>query len=158
MSKMGVSQKEIQDASNYVNKAGTYTVSFQGFKPKKSEKGDSVNLYPQVVVIGDPEMNGKLSSYPLNFQASTWFIVKNFLHSFGIKEEIDAQGGETIPGDWIQPDPNEPSTWTYNGPLMGRTAKWEFAPVTYNGKTTIKPKQFLCQLTGCLEKHKDNLN
>lgn len=156
--KMGVSQQEIQDASNYVNKPGTYTVVFQGFKPKKAAKGDSVNLYPQVTVIGDPDQNGKQASYPLNFQASTWFIVKNFIHSFGIKEEVDAQGNESIPGDWIQPDPNKPETWSYNGPLMGKTAKWEFAPVTYDGKTNVKPKQFLCALNGCTEKHKDNLN
>lgn len=160
MPTMSVSQKEIQDSSNYINKVGTYTVSLQSFKPKKAAKGDSVNLNPNVVIIGDAELNGKQSNYSLNFQASTWFMVKSFLHSFGIKEDVDAQGNESIPGDFGGPNynPNDPSTWQYSGPLLGRTAKWEFAEVEYQGKKNVKPKQFLCALPGCTEKHPDNLN
>lgn len=158
MSKMGVSQKEIEDASNYVSKPGTFTVSFQGFKPKKAKSGDSTNLNPNVVVIGDPIQNGKQSNYSLNFQASTWFMVKSFVHSFGLEVEKDAQGNESIPGDWTQPNTDDPSTWTYTGPLMGKTAKWEFAEVEYQGKKSVKPKQFLCAVAGCTEKHPDNLN
>lgn len=161
MAKMGVSQQEIEDASNYVNKPGTYMVSLQGFKPKKAKPpSESVNLNPNVVVIGDPVQNGKQSNYPLNFQASTWFMVKSFIHSFGIDVEKDAQGNESIPGDFGGPayNPNDPSTWQYSGPLLGKTAKWEFAETEYNGKKSVKPKQFLCALPGCTEKHPDNLN
>lgn len=157
---MGVSQQEIQDASNYVNKVGTYTVSFQGFKPKKAAKGDSTNLNAEVVVIGDPEQNGKKSTYSLNFQASTWFMIKSFVHSFGIEVEKDAQDNESIPGDFSGPNykADDPTTWQYSGPLMGRTAKWEFAETEYQKKKLVKPKQFLCALPGCTEKHPDNLN
>lgn len=160
MAKMGVSQKEIEDASNFVTAPGTYTVSLQGFKPKKSKDGNSVNLNPNVVVIGDPVQNGKQSNYSLNFQASTWFMIKSFLHSFGVKEDVDAQGNESIPGDFGGPayNPNDPTTWQYSGPLLGKTAKWEFAETEYQGKKSVKPKQFLCALPGCTEKHPDNLN
>jgi hypothetical protein len=160
MAKMGVSQQEIQDSSNFVSVPGTYTVSLQGFKPKKSKDGNSVNLNPNVVIIGDPAMNGKQSNYSLNFQASTWFMVKSFIHSFGIDVEKDAAGNESIPGDFGGPQYNadDPSTWQYSGPLLGKTAKWEFAETTYNGKVSVKPKQFLCALSGCTEKHPDNLN
>lgn len=161
MPTMSVSKKEIEDASNFVSKPGTFTVSLQGFKPKKSKDGNSINLNPNVVIIGDPEQNGKQSNYSLNFQASTWFMVKSFLHSFGIKEEVDAAGNESIPGNFgAKPgyNPDDPTTWQYEGVLLGKTAKWEFAPVEYQGKTNIKPKQFLCALPGCTEKHPDNLN
>lgn len=158
MAKMGVSQQEIQDASNYVSKPGTFQVVFQGFSPKKSSKGDSVNLNAKVVIIGDPEQNGKISTYSLNFQPSTWFMVKSFVHSFGLEVEKDPQGNESIPGEWIQPNPNDPTTWSYNGPLMGKTARWEFAEVEYQGKKNVKPKQFLCAVNGCTEKHPENLN
>lgn len=161
MAKMGVSQQEIADSSNYVSKIGTFTVAFQGFKPKAAKPpSQSVNLNAEVVIIGDPEQNGKKSTYSLNFQASTWFMVKSFIHSFGLEVDKDAQGNESIPGDFAGPNynPNDPSTWQYSGPLQGRTASWEFAEVEYQGKKNIKPKQFLCSLPGCTEKHPDNLN
>lgn len=157
MSKMGVSKQEIEDASNYVNKSGTYNIIFQGFFPKKSKDGNSVNLNPKLVVVGDAAFNGKLIPYPLNFQPSTWFMVKNFLHMFGIKEDVNPQGGEEIPGDWVQPNVADPTTWKYNGPLAGRTGKIEVVEGTYNGKPNINVKQMLCALPGCTEKHQDNL-
>lgn len=157
MSKMGVSKQELDDAKNQVNKGGIYQIAFQGFFPRKAKTGDSVNLNPKLVVIGNAEFNGKEVRFPLNFQASTWFIVKNFLHMFGIKEEVGPQGNEDIPGDWVQPDVNKPETWKYNGPLMGKTGKIEIVEGVYNGKPTMNVKQMFCALNGCAEKHTDNL-
>ena len=153
---MGVTKQELDDAKNRVTTGGTFTVAFQGFSPKKSKNGQSVNLNPRLVIVGDPVQNGKEVPYSLNFQASTWFMVKNFLHMFGVKEEVDAQGNENIPGDWQQPS-DDPTTWKYTGPLMGRTGKLEVVPGTYNNKQVFNVKQMLCALPGCTEKHSDNL-
>ncbi len=154
--KMGVSKQELDDAKNRVTKGGTYTVSFQGFFPKKAKNGSSVNLNPRLVIIGDPEQNGKEVPYSLNFQTSTWFMVENFIHMFGLKADEDGQGNKSIPGDWIQPS-EDPTTWKYTGPLQGRTGKLEVVPGTYNGKEVFNVKQMLCALPGCTEKHSDNL-
>lgn len=157
MSKMGISKQELDDAKNIVTKAGIFTVAFQGFFPKKSKDGNSVNLNPRLVIVGDPEQNGKEVRYSLNFQPSTWFMTKNFVHMFGLKEEVAPDGSENIPGDWVQPDASKPETWKYNGPLMGRTGKIEVVPGTYNGKAVFNVKQMLCAVSGCGEKHSDNL-
>lgn len=155
MPKMGITKQEI-DERNISLDNPVKQVVFGGFKPKKSKNGDSINLNPDLTIIGDAHDNGKKVFYNLNFQPSTWFMVQNFLHMFGIKEESDGNGGWQIPGDWTQPT-EDPSTWKYSGPLQGKTGKLELVKRTFNGQEQFTVKQMLCALPGCTEKHKDNL-
>lgn len=151
---MGVS-KESLERKNV--EAGIYTFIFTDFKPSATKSGNGFNLNPQMKIIGHAEHNGKPVFYNAFFSEKSWWYIKAWLHSLGIKEAVAADGSESIPGDFIQPDPNKPETWSYNGPLKGRTGKVELFLTQYNGKDQYKPKQFLCAVPGCTEKHPDNL-
>jgi hypothetical protein len=130
---------------------GQYDVKLVSFNPKAAKSGTSINLNPCMVVVGHPEFAGRKVFDSLN---APW-IWPDFVHAFGLPMETD--GKESwIPGDW-NGDPakykaDDPATWTYKGPLVGRTAKIEVAVDNYQGKDSNKVGRYLCAVADCATK------
>lgn len=152
--------------------AGPYTLQFKGFKPKAAKPkppstvSESVNLNPELVVIGHPEYDGRRVFAGLNSKAG--FIIEDFVHACGIPMEVvqDENAGtekerHTIPGvfDGRDTHPDEPDQWKYLGPLLNKTLQVELAEIpAQNGfKAKNEVRQYICAVPGCTEKHSTNL-
>ena len=94
------------------------------------------------------------------------FILFDFVHAAGLQmDEIQDEfaGTEkaklTIPGifDGADANPDDPSKWSYQGPLLNRTMEVELAETEYQGKKRNEVRQFYCAVPGCTEKHSTNL-
>lgn len=135
--------------------SGIYEVRLEGFAPKLSKakegKSPSVNLNGIVVVVGNPEYDGRKVFAGLNEQIPGW--IQDFVHSFGLEMEDQLGDAPAVPGIF-DADPttfkaDDPSTWKYAGPLLGRTAKWELGVRTYQGKEQQDIRQFICSVPNC---------
>lgn len=133
--------------------SGIYEVKLVKFTPKVSKNGDTYNLNPMMEVTNHPELSGRKIFDTLNSNGAwTW---PDFVHAFGLPMETD--GTESwMPGTWdkdkakyVEGDPN---TWTYNGPLVGRTAKVEIAVDNYNGRDNNKIRRYFCAVADCATK------
>lgn len=152
MPKMTVSKESLKGSPPCP--PGIYEFRCDGFSPKKSKNGQSVNLNPKMVVINHPTLNDRRLFENLNSNAG--WIQLDFVHSLGIPmADYGAEAG--IPGDFIGPD-DDPEKWTYAGPVSGRVGKLEYAE-TDNGRggTKMAIKRFFCTVPGCTEKHSENL-
>lgn len=128
--------------------AGIYEVRVAGFKPKWNKNKDGVNFNAQMEVINNPDYDGQKLFETLSSKAG--FMQAEFSHAFGMAMEDLGNGQYVIPGVW-DADPaafkeDDPSTWKYDGPLMGRTGKIEVAPRTYEGKEQNGIRQYFCAL------------
>jgi hypothetical protein len=133
---------------------GLYEVRLEGFEPKPSKDKNSVNLNPVMKVINHQKENGRRVYDNLNVGAP--WIIKAFCHAFGLDLAPDGSGGFTLPGDFNGPE-NDPSHWSYTGPLTGCVAKVMLKQTEYNGRINSKVDQWLCQTPGCTEKHPTSL-
>lgn len=139
-------------------KPGLVSVRLYGFKPKKSKAGDSVNFNAQMKIINHPENDG----YPLyeTLSAKAGFTMWDFAHGFGLELEDMGNGQYSIPGVWdgdlVKFKEDDPTTWVYEGPLVGRDAQVEIAPDTYEGKTSMKIKRYICTVPDCDTRFPDN--
>lgn len=133
--------------------AGQYELKLIGFKPKVSKKGDTYNLNPAYEIVNHPEFAGRKVYDTMNSNGAwTW---PDMVHAFGFPMETD--GKESwIPGVWngdlskyVEDDPN---TWVYKGPLVGRVAKMEIAVDSYNGKDNNKVRRYFCAVPDCATK------
>src|SRR6266436_3010638 len=103
---------------------GMYTVRLDGFKPQLASKRDSQNLNPILKVINHPEYNDRNIFENLNSKGD--WVWKDFCHAFGVPIESNGSGSYLFPGDFKTPpgvDENDPTNWTYEGPLLGQTAQ-----------------------------------
>lgn len=124
---------------------GIYTIRLNGFKPKFNKNKDGVNFNAQMEVINHPEHDGAKLFETLSSKAG--FMQMEFAHGFGLPMEDTGNGQYVIPGNW-DGDPAtfkeaDPTTWKYDGPLLGRTAQVEVAVDTYEGKENNKIKQYI---------------
>jgi hypothetical protein len=135
--------------------AGTYDVRLDGFKPRKSKKGDSVNLNAIFKVINNPTYNDR--EIWLNCNTSFPPAMYDMAHGMGVPFEAEDTADPQFPGEFQGPD-DDPSKWNYIGPLIGRTGQIEVADKD-NGKggTNSGVKRFFCQVAGCTGRHKDSL-
>src|SRR3990172_3539678 len=127
--------------------AGIYEFRFEGFKPKTSKNGDSMNLNPSLAVINNPEFDGSQGKKRYIFgsmNSKADWILNDFLHSLGFEL---GTGGE-FPGNF---DDN----WVYTGPLIGATGKLEVTVEPYMGKLQNKVKQYFCKVDNCAVKNPD---
>ena len=132
------------------NAAGVYMVRLDGFKPRKSKSGDSVNLYPTLKIINHPTAND--NNVFENLNSSAGWVLKDFVHAFGLPMD-----NGSLPGDFQGPD-DDPTKWTYVGPLKGRTAKLEVAMKdNTKGGMIDAVKRYFCAVPGCQEKHSESL-
>jgi hypothetical protein len=172
---MSYNKEELQGAPPVP--AGWYTLQFKGFKPvaAKIKQGEtesgSINLNPELVIIGNPDYENRRIFSNLNSKAG--FIIFDFVHACGLPmEEVQDEfaGTEkanyTLPGIFEGSDqyPTDPSKWKYLGPLTNKTLEVEVAEIPaqtgtdgkfYKAKNDIR--QFKCAVPGCQEKHSTNL-
>ncbi len=134
--------------------AGVYTVRFESFKPQLSKNKDSINLNAKAVIVGHGDLDGRVIFAGLNSKIPNW--TQDFVHSFGLEMEDQLGTDPSIPGvfdgDPVKFKEDDPSTWTYKGPLLGRTAKWEVGTREYEGRLSNEPRQFICAVPGCATK------
>ncbi|MDR3392462.1 MAG: hypothetical protein P4L77_12095 [Sulfuriferula sp.] len=151
---------------------GVYTLQLKGFKqkPAKIKEGqtesESMNLNPDVVIIGNAEYEGRKVFPGLNTKAP-WIIV-DFVHACGLTmEEVQNENAGTEKADFTIPgvfvgseDPSvKPEDWKYQGPLLNATMEVElaFTPATGGYKEKNEVRQYICKVPGCTEKHSTNL-
>jgi hypothetical protein len=132
---------------------GPYDIKLVGFNVKVSKKGDSFNLNPCMEIVGHPEFAGRKVFDTLNSGGAwTW---PDFVHCFGLPMETD--GKESwIPGSWdgdkAKYKADDPNTWKYAGPLLGRSGKVNIAVDNYNGKDSNKVERYICAVPDCASK------
>jgi hypothetical protein len=140
--------------------SGIYTVAFAGFKPKKSKERDSINFNGMGKITGHPDYDGQILFAGLNTKIPNW--IQDFVHSFGIEMEIDADGDATIPGVF-DADQNifkedDLTTWRYAGPLVGQTAQWEVGVKPhYTNPNALSQDmiKYICSVKDCAVKNPD---
>lgn len=147
--KMNFNQEELKGVQPVP--AGLYKVRLEGFKPKASKNGDSTNLNAEVTIVGGGEFDGKKLFAGLNSKIPNW--IQDFVHSFGLEMEDQLSDNPSIPGVW-DADPStfkadDPSTYKYAGPLLGRVAEWEVGMGEYQGKAKNEIRQFICAVPDC---------
>lgn len=158
--RFGVSKDQLEGIKPVPN--GVYDVQLAGFEPKKSSKGDSINLNPILKIVNHQLYNGQRVFYSLNTKAA--WMWHDFAHAFGFPLEF-APTGENgaeepyLPGGpdaWI-PDPSNPddvTKWKYQGPLIGSVGKVELVVLKNPGqKEKNDIKQFVCAVSGCATKY-----
>lgn len=121
-----------------------YELKLISFAPKISKNGDSYSLNPCMEVINHPDFAGRKVFDSLNSKGAwTW---PAFVEAFGLTMEGNDAEGYSIPGQWNgNPavfNENDPATWVYKGPLVGRTGKAEIYVDNYNGKDNNKVKTY----------------
>jgi hypothetical protein len=132
--------------------AGQYEVKLVAFKPSKAKTG-STNLNARMEVVNHSEYAGRKLFDSLNEGgAFTW---PDFSHCFGIPMETDGQNS-WLAGAW-DGDPakfqeNDPATWVYKGPLVGRIGKVEVAVDNYQGRDNNKIRRYFCNVPDCATK------
>lgn len=150
MAKLGVSKESLEQKRMT---GGIYEVQFVGFKPKKSSKGTTL-LRPEMKILGNADFNGKLVFDKYSLPLNSGWAVQDFVHAFGL--ELDPEGN--IPGEWDFPDEDNPETWKYRGPLVGKVAKVEIVEAEYTDKSGAKKngiaiKQYICSVPNCVAKN-----
>lgn len=133
---------------------GIYEIKLIGFKPAASKDKTSINLNPSMEVIGNPDLAGRKLFDSLNTPGAA-FYHSDFVHCFGLPMETDGTSS-WIPGDWAG-DPvkfkeDDPTTWVYKGPLVGRTGKAEVVVSSYDNKENNKINRYFCAIPDCATK------
>lgn len=131
---------------------GLYVVQFDNFAPAWSKDKLSYNLNLNTRIISDnPDWNDKKVRATLNSKIPGW--IQDCIHSFGV--EMANQDGDrpSFPGTF-EADPsifkeNDPSTWRYAGPLVGKTAHWELSVRQYQGRDVQEVRRFMCSVNDC---------
>jgi hypothetical protein len=151
MPKVAVSKESLEGIKPVP--AGMYDVVLNGFEPKwpKSNK-DSVNLNPVLKIVNHPKFNGQRLFMNLNTKISNF--MQDLAHGFGLPMEEEA-GEMHLPGGakaWSGTD-DDPTTWKYTGPLLGKTAKVEVIESSYAGRAKNEIKMFVCKIPDCQTKY-----
>lgn len=142
---------------------GIYQVRFEKFKPKmsapKEGKAQSLNLNAEVTIVNHDFGDGKEHKIFATLNEGIQSFIQDFVHSFGV--EMDDQTAEhpRFPGIFdAEPDkfdPNNPETWVYAGPLVGKVAQWEVGVKEYNGREQQEIRRFICAVSNCAERFPD---
>ena len=137
---------------------GWYKLLVTGFKPKVAGKEkDSVSLNAQCEIVQHSEYTGRKVWPGLNSKAG--WILQDFVHACGLEMETLPDGNDTIPGVFQGSDqfPDDPSKWTYIGPLLHVVLEAELAITEFQGKKRNEVRQYKCAVPGCKERHSSNL-
>ena len=130
---------------------GWKVLRLTGFKPKTNSKKDGVNFNPVLEIENCPPDKNKFVFNSLSNKLDAFLL--DFCHGFGFELEV----GGALPGGF-EGEPNDPKTWQYKGPLMGKTFEAECFTSTYNNRDSLKIKQIRCKVVGCKERHNTNWN
>ena len=144
--------------------SGWYTLQLKAFRPRASKDGQSVSLNAELSIVNPVEYENRRVFASLNSKAG--FIIFDFVHAAGMDmEEVqDENAGTekaalTIPGvfEGQSANPDDPTQWKYQGPLLNRTMEVELTETEYQGKKRNEIRQYKCAVTGCTAKHSTNL-
>lgn len=159
MPKLTFGKEQLQGKSFANPPAGIYEFTLDGFSPKaakvKDGKTASVNLRPTLRVVNHPTLTGSeiFTWCNTNFPAELY----DLCHSVGVPFDGDGSDNASMPGEFVGPD-DEPSQWSYIGPLVGQVGKLEIGETTdQNGKPTTAVKKYFCRVQGCTAEHRDSL-
>jgi hypothetical protein len=153
MPKLTASKEEIKGMPPMVE--GMVTVRLDGFDPKLSKDKGSVNLNPKMKVINHAEYNDRNVFENLNTKGK--WVWKDFCHAFGVPLVDTPNGDAEFPGDFDGPE-DDPTKWQYRGPLLGQQAQVYLVQAdNTKGGIANKVKYYVCKVSGCVEKHTDNL-
>jgi hypothetical protein len=158
---------------------GLYKVRFSRFNPKWTNQGNltdaqwvasrSVNLQAEYEILEHPDYAGRIIYDTLNIGPKTpLFGLQDMCHGFGFIIPQDPTTGQyDVPGmDSIEKNPNynpdDPTTWDYRGPLLGKVTQLELGHDVWNGKTRERPRRWFCQVQNCAKdypmiRHSQNL-
>lgn len=156
------SQEKIESTGFKLAPDGLYQFKLNGFKPTKSEKGDSVNFNPILELIGttdgspvpkNEDGSNLTSMYWAGLNSKADGIINDFVHAFGLPMEGPPDALE-IPGIWDGPafeiaEPKKPLNWEYKGPLLGRVMTAMLIQQEYKGKMGNKIKFYTCAIADC---------
>ena len=140
--------------------AGIYEFMLEGFKPKwGKEKTDGsvrgVNLRPILKIVNHPTLTGA--------EIFTWCSTNmpselyDLSHALGVPFENEGQESMSVQGEFQGPD-DDPTQWTYVGPLVGQVGKLEIGERTNNktGKPETSLKRYFCRVEGCQADHRES--
>jgi len=146
-----------------------YELKLEGFKPKLSNNGDSVNFNPQLRIVSGATTGTKYAGKtPLfeNLNSNSGWIQNDFVHAFGFPMDELPDGSLAMPGQFDGPE-DKPELWKYSGPLVGKTFKAQVIKQEYEKKdkskgVSNKIKMYICAIPDCNTKypkmrHSDNL-
>lgn len=137
---------------------GIYKVRFVKFGPKltkqkpgESESSRTINLNAEYEVVDNHEFAGRKIYEIMNMKS--FGIQTEVCHAFGVTLDIDpTDGNYFIPGTWdSRPefDPENPETYEYKGPLLGKIAQVELAVRSYNGRNSNQVRRYFCAINDC---------
>lgn len=133
---------------------GQYDVKLVAFNPKPSKDGNSINLNAIMEVVNHPDFAGRKLFESLNTPGGA-FTQPDFVHCFGLPMDTDGKDS-WIPGEWDKDKAkfkeDDPTTFVYEGPLVGRTGKVEVAVDNYQGKDNNKIARYFCAVQDCASK------
>lgn len=149
--KMKVSNEKIKGLDTIL--PGQYDVKLVGFNPKLSKAGDSTNLNACMEIVNHPDFMGRKLYDNMNTPGGA-FYQSDFVHCFGLPMDTD---GTTswIPGDWDKDKAkfkeDDPTTYSYEGPLVGRIGKVEVGVDSFGSKIA----RYFCAVADCNSKFPD---
>lgn len=115
---------------------GVYKVRLDGFKPRKG-RTNGIDLNPQMKIVGDATYNDRVVFSNLNGYYAPWQF-EHFAKCFGEAGlETKPDGSQGLPGGF-DGNPDDPTTWHYVGPLVGRVGTVEVGENT-NKKDANNP-------------------
>ena len=145
-----------------------YTFRVEGFKPELTQKKDKINYNPQIKIVQGEKTGGKNTGKPLfeSLNSAAGWIQNDFVHSLGLEMEKQDDGSLAMPGSFDAPTNEQgetnmdPTTWKYNGPMIGRTGKAYVIKQEYkdkNNQTRVvnKVKYYVCAVADCNKKYPD---
>jgi hypothetical protein len=153
MPKLTVSKESIERPEPLPE--GTYVVRLDGFRPASSRDGGSVNYNPVLVVVDSVEHGTAYSGRRVftNLNSKAGWIINEFSHAFGYPLVDDGES-LALPGEFVGPD-DDPSQWSYVGPLVGRTARVRVVQTQgQDGSIRNEIRQYYCSVPGCAESHR----
>ena len=139
-------------------KPGIYSVRLDGFEQAWAKNKNSINLLPVLKIVNNPDFHDRrFGKEWLNTQGG-WTIL-DFCHCFGVEKLQGSPDDSEIPGDFLGMQDNpDPSTWRYQGVLLGKVGQVELAETSTDGKGPyINVKRYLCAISGCKVRHSENL-
>lgn len=147
--RMGFSQEAVK-APEPVNE-DLYTLRIEGFKPELSSKKTSINYNPLLKIVHGKNTGGEFSGKVIfeNLNSGAPWIIQDFVHAAGLELDKLDDGQLTMPGGFEGSDQNDPTTWKYVGPLVGKTIEVYVIKSEYNNKPNNKIKYYVCKIQDC---------
>ena len=159
MPKLSFSKDQLEGKSFANPPAGIYEFTLDGFKPKAAKQKDgkqaSVNLRPTLRIVNHPQLTGTeiYTWCNTSFPAELY----DLSHSLGVPFDGDGTDNASMPGEFVGPD-DDPSQWSYIGPMVGQVGKLEIADTTdQKGAPCTAVKKYFCRVQGCTAEHRDSL-